>query len=158
MHGALKLLCQFLAVPSAPGHIIPQKRRMIKLIEPEHWMEIFGRVGDPDPLGEASKNTIIDLFRQVDLLWTAWQKFVKRSQPIKAPLVDGAALLLEFYDTELFVNWFATGNTRCFLDMAFQSDLLSDWVICLLRSSGLCCQVATLQRGARAVDWFQSVC
>ena len=86
---------------------------MAQVISESEWVEIFGGLGP-------SNATVMDLWYKVDALYTAWQKLTSKddesgsatSERLERPVVYAAALILEFYDAELLVPWFANALCR----------------------------------------------
>ena len=86
---------------------------MLQVIAESEWLEIFGGLGP-------SNATVMDLWYKVEALYLAWERLVTKDdetgiatyEKLERPVVYAAALLLEFYDSELLVPWFATALSR----------------------------------------------
>eukprot|EP00656_Telonema_subtile_P021614 TRINITY_DN2264_c0_g2_i10.p1 TRINITY_DN2264_c0_g2~~TRINITY_DN2264_c0_g2_i10.p1 ORF type:complete len:2689 (-),score=511.82 TRINITY_DN2264_c0_g2_i10:173-8239(-) len=116
MYAALKLLTQYLALPCAPPALNESLHRHtsvgVHLIDEKRWHEIFGRLGPDSASGEQSKLTVIDLFNRVEAMHKAYEQFAVDYDHYAAPLEYCAALVTEYFDEELFVGWFQSGQVR----------------------------------------------
>eukprot|EP00656_Telonema_subtile_P006548 TRINITY_DN13029_c0_g2_i1.p1 TRINITY_DN13029_c0_g2~~TRINITY_DN13029_c0_g2_i1.p1 ORF type:complete len:1230 (+),score=269.16 TRINITY_DN13029_c0_g2_i1:178-3867(+) len=118
MHESLEFLAKYIALPSMPAdlgdcdHADPADNS-ISFISASDWVEIFGMLGSEQG-GIEPSGTVVDLYNKIDALKTAWLKLMDPDcyKRMKAPLVYASALLLEFYDTDLLVSWFASSGVR----------------------------------------------